>query len=385
MKVRIIQFFIILKHYICLLYVLLFKHKIENVWLISERGDEARDNGYAFFKYMKTYHPEQKVKYVISKDSPDYEKISKYKDSIIIYRSWKHHYYFINSKVLISTHIMGYSPDFRSMGKLIRKKLIFFRGKQVFLQHGIIKDDSPGLYAEKTNLDIFICGAKREYEYIRDNFHYNGQVKYTGLARYDYLESTFNNTILLMPTWRENLYHCSDVDFINTEYYKHYNSLINNDELNEFLKSKNFTLIFYPHYEIQKRIHLFKNNQSNIVIANSKEYSVPDLLKSTSLLITDFSSVYFDVAYMRKPVIYYHFDLEDYRKNHYKEGYFSYPNDGFGDIVYKEDDLVNKIKKYMNSDYAIEEKYEKRIKDFFVYRDKNNCKRIYEEILNLFK
>lgn len=385
MKTRIIQFFILLKYYICMIFVLLFKHKSENVWLISERGDEARDNGYSFFKYMKTNHPEQKVKYVISKNSPDYEKLKEYEEDIVIYRSWKHHYYFINSQVLISTHIMGYSPDFRSMGKLIRKNLVFFKGKQVFLQHGITKDDSPGLYAEKTNLDIFVCGAKREYEYIRDNFHYNGQVKYTGFARYDYLENTKDYTILLMPTWRENLYHCTDAEFVNTEYYKIYNSLINNSKLNTILKNNHYKMIFYPHYEIQKRIHLFCTNQSNIFIANSKEYSVPELLKSTSMLITDFSSVFFDVAYMKKPVIYYHFDLENYRKNHYKEGYFSYPKDGFGDIVFNEKDLIRKIKECMDNNFILENKYEKRIDDFFVYRDKNNCKRIYEEILNLFK
>lgn len=383
MKFRIIQLITLIKYYLCLFFVLIFRKKTLNVWLISERGDEARDNGFAFFRYMKDNHPEICVKYVISKKSPDIVKFQKDMNDIIYYRSWKHHYYFILSKALISTHIMGYSPEFRMMGKLVRKKLIYFKGKQIFLQHGITKDDSPGLYFEKTNLDIFICGAKAEYDYVNSNFHYNGQVKYTGFARYDYLKNEFNNTILLMPTWRENLYHLDDDDFIKSEYYKSYNSLINNDTLDELLQENGYKLIFYPHYEIQKRIHLFKTNKKNIIVADSKNYSVPKLLKKTSLLVTDFSSVYFDVAYLRKPVIYYHFDYDNYRANHYKEGYFSYKEDGFGAICYNEDELFNKIKFYFNNEFKLEKVYSERIEKFFEYNDKNNCNRIFNEINNI--
>ena len=188
-----------------------------------------------------------------------------------------------------------------------------------------------------------------------------------------------------MPTWRENLYHLSDSEFINSNYYKRYISLINNKEIDKMLKNNGFKLIFYPHYEIQKRINLFKTTNKNVIIANSYDYSVPELLKQTSLLITDFSSVFFDVAFMGKPIIYYHFDYDDYRKNHYKEGYFSYKNDGFGDICINEKEILSKIEEYFNNNFKIEKKYLDRIDSFFVYKDKNNCERIYNEIIKLLK
>ena len=383
MKMRFIQLIVAIKYILVLIYVKIFKRKIENVWLISERGDEARDNGFAFFEYMQEMHPEIITRFVISKTSPDYKKLEKYKNNIIIYRSWRHFYYFINSRVLISTHIMGFSPEFRMMGKLERKNILYFKGVQVFLQHGITKDNSAGLYFENTHLNIFICGAKKEYDYVKKYFHYNNEVKYTGFARYDNLISKEDNTILLMPTWRENLYHLGDEEFVKTNYYKKYESLIKNVELNNTLKKYNYKLIFYPHYEIQKRLYLFKTNLSNIIIGSSTNYSVPNLLRNTSLLITDFSSVYFDVAYMNKPVIYYHFDYDEYRKEHYKEGYFSYVNDGFGQIVNDEKELIEKIKYYFVNNFKIEEKYIERINDFFPTRDKNNSKRIYEKIVKI--
>ena len=65
------------------------------------------------------------------------------------------------------------------------------------------------------------------------------------------------------------------------------------------------------------------------------------------------------------------------------EGYFRYSRDGFGDVLTNEDDVVDKIINYIKANYKVEEKYMKRMKDFFEIRDKNNCKRIYEEIEKL--
>lgn len=99
-------------------------------------------------------------------------------------------------------------------------------------------------------------------------------------------------------------------------------------------------------------------------------------------MITDYSSVYMDFAYMRKPIIYYQFDYDEYRKSHFEEGYFSYIDDGFGSVIKKEDDLVNKLKKYYYSDYTIEKKYINRMEQFFELHDANNCSRIFNVLIN---
>ena len=64
-----------------------------------------------------------------------------------------------------------------------------------------------------------------------------------------------------------------------------------------------------------------------IIIADMK-YDVQQLLKESLLLITDYSSVFFDMMYMNKPVNFYQFDEKQYRKSHYKEGYLNYQNVG---------------------------------------------------------
>ena len=86
---------------------------------------------------------------------------------------------------------------------------------------------------------------------------------------------------------------------------------------------------------------------------------------------------------MNKPVIYYTFDMEKLREKHYKEGYFKYSKNAFGKLLTDESDIVNKIISYNKMNYRIEKFYKKRINNFFSLKDKNNCHRIYKEIINL--
>ena len=54
----------------------------KNVWIVTERPDQARDNGYCFFKYVRENYPDQKIIYIIDKSAADYRKIQQYKTVI---------------------------------------------------------------------------------------------------------------------------------------------------------------------------------------------------------------------------------------------------------------------------------------------------------------
>ena len=171
-----------------------------------------------------------------------------------------------------------------------------------------------------------------------------------------------------MPTWRDWLGRDTNFlgkkyDFKKTNYYKSWQSLLNNKQLNKFIEENNIELLFYQHINMEK----FKNNfisiSKNIKILDSKT-NIQQILKESILLITDYSSVYMDFAYMKKLTIYYQFDYKEYRTKQYSNGYFDYIKDGFGPVVYKEKDLLNKIIESYNNKY---------------------CERIYKEIINIEK
>lgn len=374
---RMYQLLVIIKYSILKFINLLLFNKKNEVFLISERGIDARDNGYVFYNYLKTNHPELTVKYVIDKKSSDIDKINK--DDIIFHASLKHYFYYMNSKYLISTHAMGYSPNMRVFLKLNKIKWFKPKGIQVFLQHGIINNYLKEITKEKLDIDIFISGAKKEYKYLLENFGFDKDtIKLTGLARYDNLKGKTNNDILLMPTWRKKyFYTISDKKFKQTDYYKKFNNLINNDRLIEYLRRNDSKLIFYLHHEMQKYAHCFIAKSDRVIIANENKYDIQELLKKSKILITDYSSVFYDFAYMRKKIIYFQFDYNDFYSNHYKEGYFNFVNDGFGPVFKYEDDVIDYIIKYKN----IERKYLNRINGFFSFNDYENCERIYTEII----
>ena len=167
------------------------KEKYKDLWLIAERGIDARDNAYYLFKYITANHPEINIAYAITKDSADRERVEKL-GRIINHNSFEHYISLVLSKVKISTHIMGYTPYIDFFVKADKKGII--KGKKIFLQHGIIKDNLTYLYNNNVNLDLFVCSAKPEYEYVKSLYGYKDNVvKMLGLCRYDAL---YKNRIL---------------------------------------------------------------------------------------------------------------------------------------------------------------------------------------------
>ena len=153
-----------------------------------------------------------------------------------------------------------------------------------------------------------------------------------------------------------------------------------NQKLKNYIEEHDIIVYFYPHINMQKYAGKFEIVSDNIKIVNNNDIDIQDLLKTSALMITDFSSVYMDFAYMRKPIIFYQFDKDEYREKQYQSGYFDYENDGFGDVYYQESKVVNKLIEYVNINYKIESKYLNKMNEFFEINDSKNSERIYNAI-----
>lgn len=348
----------------------------KKIWIVSEFGYEARDNGYSFFKYMRKEHPEVNCYYAIDFNSSDYPKIKELGNAIK-FGSFKHFAYWCAARYIISSKTQGFCPNYYLT--LLRKKMHLW-GKYVFLQHGITKDDQKFLYKKPSKIDLFICGAKPEYDDIKAHYGYKeNEVAYAGFARFDdYFGLTPKNQILVMPTWRR---YAENVKFEDTEYFKTWYSFINSEELNTILKNSGVTLYFYMHPQFKQYSHLFKTNCSNIKVIPFENSDLQVLIRESQLFITDFSSLAFDFGYMKRPVIYYQYDEEEYFKGHYIKGYFDYRRDGFGPVLVGFNDVLEQIRIIINNKFKIEEKYLKNQKMFFPVWDNKNSERIYNRLI----
>lgn len=351
-----------------------------NVWLVGERGTDARDNGYQFYRFLRQMHPEINACYVISPDSPDAGRVSAL-GRTVAFGSWQHEMLYYCAAVLAGTHVQPCAPDLMVHYHLAAWGL-HPQGVQVFLQHGITKDEMEWLHRRHLHVDLFACGAKPEYDAIRQTFgHPEGVVRYLGLCRFDRLMEAGppKRMILLMPTWR-GAHYPMDERFVETAFYRHYQHLLNHPALLRLLEEQDFQLVFYPHVEMQGKNTLYRVTSPRVILADQTTHDVQQLLMDCALLVTDYSSVFFDVGFLRRPVIYDQFDEAEFRQYHYHQGYFDYRRMGFGPVCTSEEALLAALTSCFADQLQPQPRYRQRMEAFFPLRDGKNCERTFAAI-----
>ena len=367
---------------------LFLKWKRPHIWLVCEDENEARDNGYCFYKYLRKEHPEIDAVYAINMQAPYYEKV-KDLGQTISYGTFLHWIYYLAAEYNISSQ-KGGKPNAAICYFL--EIYGIWKNQRIFLQHGITKDDAKWLYYDVTKFSKFICGAKPEYDFVKEKFGYpEGNVVYTGFARFDdwHNAKVKHNRILIIPSWREWLTDNvrsyagnSEVGkpFQETTYYKAWNGFLNNKHFIEMIKDNDLEVIFYPHRNMQKYLAEFHVDKDYIILADSKDWDIQDLLKTSVLMITDYSSVFFDFYYMKKSVIFYQFDIEAFRNYQYADGWLDYANTSVGEQASTEEGLLNLMECAIQREFQLSSNAQKRHEDMFSYYDQKNCKRIFEVV-----
>ncbi|MEV6265142.1 glycosyltransferase [Streptomyces sp. NPDC051784] len=362
------------------------------IWLVGERSDTAQDNSYHFFKWMRTHHKRRKVYYVIDKNAADRAKVAGY-GRVIDLGSFKHRMYLLHATKLIGS----YDSESYLLPEGYRKVLFLHRFgellkyQRVFLQHGIIYNDvTTGVDQRITSYDMIVTTGRQEREYLALEAGFGDRAVLAGLPRFDALERepAPRPRILLMPTWRQWIVTASykksagpaKTSFTQSEYFRFYRSLLSDRRLAAALERFGVDLEFFPHYEIRPYLHNFRIESPMIQVADPTKRNVQDAMRECSLMVTDYSSVFFDVAYMGIPLVYVPFDEEDFYGRHYKRGYFNLSEHGFGPVCRTVDQAVDEIIATIGRRFTVESPYRERAEHFFAHQDGGNCRRVYEAI-----
>ena len=108
--------------------------------------------------------------------------------------------------------------------------------------------------------------------------------------------------ILYAPTWRDNQFVNRGYTFkLEVDFHKWYDYLGND-----------YVVLFKPHYLI---INHYQNDESlkGFLFNIDAKDDIAPLYLITDVLVTDYSSVFFDFSVMKKPIYFYMYDLDDYR------------------------------------------------------------------------
>ncbi|MBC6680860.1 bifunctional glycosyltransferase/CDP-glycerol:glycerophosphate glycerophosphotransferase [Zhenpiania hominis] len=366
----------------------IFKKK--PIWILSDRTNMARDNGEHLFRYLADPKRagNQKIYFVLDKKSNDFQRLTQY-GKVLCPGTIKYKLNFLLADKIISSQASPWVQNAFDTDRDFMKNLYKF--DFVFLQHGIIKAQlSDWLHKQKQNIKIFITSAERERSSLLEGgYGYTEkEIVLTGLPRFDALKDQKQKKIVIMPTWRKTLagpiiYGNSErpyqSEFKNSEYFQFYNNLINDAELLRALKDYGYMADFYLHPVFKNQAVDFTGNETIRVVAEAADYT--RIFNEAALLLTDYSSIYFDFAYLKKPVVYTLFDVEEFYREHYQKGYFDYEADGFGPCCYDYTETVKTLIACMKDGCQMEKKYRERVEQFFAWTDQNNCSRVYDKLL----
>ena len=382
----------------------------KDIWLFgSTFGRRFADNPRYFYLYMSQHKKETGIRPIwIShkKDIVDFLNENGYE--AYYYHSLKGIWYALRGKVYLFDN---YSKDinfWQSGGavkinmwhgiplKKIQHDNIFdkFRHPKNFLEKlknfpRNISDEKPNHYVLTTsdNLvpifssafvtnNVLVSGYPRNDTLISDdieNIYTDMEKKTLKYIKELLKKKDGSKMVLYMPTFRQSETKFFDIFDIN--------------DFVSFLSDNNIVFCIKLHPKSKLREQFAKINGDNIVIidADTDPYV---FLKHADVLVTDYSSIYFDYLLTEKPVIFFDYDLNEYLHDS-REMYFDYDSVTPGDKAAGYDELKKSLLSACENEHAYVENYNDIIKNTTkkVFNDKKSisCIRIFRDISKIIK
>ncbi|MDO8147997.1 CDP-glycerol glycerophosphotransferase family protein [Isoptericola sp. b515] len=343
------------------------------IWLVGEVPYKAQDNGFRLFEHLRTRHPRRRAFYVITPDSPDRPKVEAL-GNVVLQHSRRHILYSVLASRLVGSHHSEYLLPTRD-ARLDR----WVRGVRVFLQHGpTAQKNVVPVYGRQTSqerpTERFLVTSDLEKRIVVEDYGYRPhQVSVTGFARFDALfadDVEKQRTILIMPTWREGL--ARESRFLESRYYRSWHDLLASDELARLTRAAGVGITFVLHPNM--RHHAAHFDLPGVTLVRQDEVDVQHLLKSSAMLITDYSSVAWDFSYLERPVLYFQFDREVLTGG--RAPHIDFDEALPGPIATTGEALLSEISEALDRGLTIEDEYVSRSRAFLTHRDQRNCERI---------
>ncbi len=320
-----------------------------------ETRDNANDNSFQLFKYELKFNDDC---YFITNDNViNHEKDERIKEHMLVLNSDRAKDIILRSKYIVCSwyqvQLYG-SPNMRWLYPFIDLKYIF-------VPHGI-SYDKTSFYLNTNVWGYFhkcIVSSCLEKRYMKsENGYLNVEV--LGYPRMDKWNNSNDGSVLVFPTWRKK---------ISKEYI---DSLM---DAFDILANKQVVYIAHPsidYVDYEKICSRIQSKYNNVKTCHSSDSELFNrYFQNAKFLITDYSSVAYDFAYKGGISIYY----EPFMK--LVPNYEILPDfyDHHCGVI------VNSVQ--MIKDIITDDSYEvdkQRQESFFLYRDNENCKRVWDYI-----
>ena len=206
-----------------------------------------------------------------------------------------------------------------------------------------------------------------EVGYPRDDFMYNYSQNDTARIRKALRIPPEKKVLLYAPTWRDNQ-HMSDIGYV-------YENPIDFSKLRDSL-AKEWVILFRAHYLVANSFDF--DEYRGFVYDVSQYDDINELYVISDMLVTDYSSVFFDYANLKRPIIYYMYDLEYYQDK--LRGFYINLSELPGIIVERESELIPAILR-LKEEFVYDEKYQEFNAKFNYLNDGHASQRLVEKVI----
>lgn len=187
------------------------------------------------------------------------------------------------------------------------------------------------------------------------------------------LKSKFNlpkdkKIILYAPTWRDD-------NFYKKGHYRMEIKL----ELDKMQKElgDEYIILLRMHYLITNNINI--DSYKGFVYDFSQGGDIQELYLMSDILITDYSSVMFDYCNLKRPMIFFTYDIEQYRDS-LRGFYFDFEKEAPGPLLLDTDGIINCVRNIEKVSKEYEEKYTEFYNKFCHIDDGKSAERILDLI-----
>ena len=375
------------------------RRRFADAWVFMDRIHDADDSAEHLFHHVRANHPEVNAWFVVEKGTADWKRLKR--DGVkrlVAHGSPQWKLLMINARHLISSH-----ADVPTMAPTA----LSFPGARnwrfTFLQHGVIKDDLSAWLNPK-KIDVFVTSTNAEYDSIAgDHNRYRftpKEVVLSGLPRFDKVREAGlsvpppkRDLVLMVPTWRHWLttgFVGVDTqkredfgpEFYESEFVREWLGLLGSVELRAACERQGLRVGFLPHPNLQSALpHLDLPDWVEPLSYEGNDVRV--LFARAAVMVTDYSSVAFNAAYIDRPVVYFQFDAARVFGGEHvgQRGYFDYRRDGFGPVAETVEQTVKEIGSALETGRSPREPYASRIAATFPVRDGGCCERTFQAIL----
>ncbi|MET0821031.1 MAG: CDP-glycerol glycerophosphotransferase family protein, partial [Aeromicrobium sp.] len=365
------------------------------IWLVGERADTARDNGYHLFTYLRRERSDVRAYYVLDRSSDRFDELSRL-GRVVRHSSLRHRLLMVHATVLANAYSIKHMVPSQWPKQHYMRQLGWRTGAyRVYLKHGI-NDKTTDVRRRTGGYDLYLTASSRETAAIRHTSGYDRQVVETGLPRFDALVPTPpSRTILFMPTWRRylapELYSSElltqgasgEVPFEGSTYQRFVDGLLTSPRLQVLLAQHDHRFELMPHYNLQAHYADRARGGDRVAVLDAAASDIQDVMRRCDLFLTDYSSVHFDLAYLGTPLIYTHFDREEFAAGHAEPSWFDHERDGFGPVTHDVESTIDAIEAYLVGDRRRHAVYDERAQAAFTFHDRDNSRRTVEAIETL--